>query len=109
MASYRRDVFSVAGGAIAHTFGPVTSPMYLRELRVHVSAAPTTSENFTLTLRSADGAEHDVVIYKIDLSSASTTDIVNTDLGLLLLTGDELEVTYTNTDGRTIGVQLIFS
>jgi|GEM_PF-5815888 hypothetical protein len=109
MANYRRDVFLVAGGAIAHTFGPVTSPMYLKELRVHVSAAPTTSENFTLTLRSVDGAEHDLVIYKIDLSAASTTDIFNTDFGMLLLPGDELAVSYINTDGRTIGVQLIFS
>lgn len=109
MANHRRDVFSVAGGAIAHTFGPATSSMYLKELRVHVSAAPTTSENFTLTLRSADGAEHDLVVYKIDLAAASTTDVFNNDLDVLLLTGDEIEVTYTNTDGRTIGVQLIFS
>lgn len=109
MAGYRRDIFTVAGGAIAHTFGPVTSPIRLRELRAHVSAAPTTAGSFTVTLDSVDGAAYDLLLYTIDLSVASTVNLLVDDFDVLLFTGDVLAVAYANADGRTIGVQMIFS
>jgi len=80
----------------------------LKELRIHVSAAPTTAGSFTVRLDSVEGAAHDLLIYSIDLSTASTTDVFNNDLELLLVPGDALDVAYANADGRTIGVQLIF-
>lgn len=107
MAGYRRDVFTVVGGAIAHTFGPVTSPVRLRELRVHLSAAPTTAGSFTLTLDSVDGAAYDLLLYTLDPSVSSTTDVLEDGFDVLLLTGDALKVAYANADGRTIGVQLL--
>jgi len=82
--------------------------MWLRELRIHISAAPTTAGSFTLTLNSVDGADHNLVVYSIDPSTASTTDVFNNDLDLLLLAGDALNIAYANADGRTIGVQMIF-
>ena len=109
MAGYRRDIFTVAGGAIAHTFGPVTSPVRLRELRAHISVAPTTAGNFTVTLDSVDGAAYDLLLYTLDPSTASTTDVSEDGFDVLLLTGDALKVAYANADGRTIGVQLLFS
>ncbi|RQW79240.1 MAG: hypothetical protein EHM79_20825 [Geobacter sp.] len=109
MAGYRRDVFTVAGGAVAHTFGPVTSPVRFRELRLHISAAPTTAGSFTVTLDSVDGAAYDLVIYTIDPSTGSTVNLLVDDFSVLLLTGDALKVAYANADGRTIGAQLIFS
>jgi len=108
MISYKRHVFSVAGGAIAETFGPVTGPTVLKELRLHLSAAPTTAGAFTVRLDSVDGAAFDVLVYSIDPSTASTTDVFNNDLELLLTPGDALDLAYANADGRTIGVQLIF-
>jgi hypothetical protein len=74
-----------------------------------VDTAPTTSEYLTITLASAGGSQYDAVLYKIDLSAASTTDIVITpaDLGIPLLTGDALKTTYANTDARRIGVSLL--
>ena len=109
MAGYRRDVFTVAGGAVAHTFGPVTSPVRFRELRVHISAAPTTAGSFTITLDSVDGAAYDLLLYTIDPSTASTVNVMIDDFNVLLLTGDALNVAYANADGRTLGVQMIFS
>ena len=108
MASYKRHVFSVAGGAIAETFGPVLSTTVLKELRLHISAAPTTAGSFTVRLDSVDGAAFDVLVYSIDPSVASTTDVFNNDLELLLTPGDALDVAYANADGRTIGVQMLF-
>ena len=108
MASYKRHVFNVIGGAIAETFGPVLSTTVLKELRIHLSAAPTTAGSFTVRLDSADGAAYDVLVYSIDPSTASTTDVFNNDLELLLVPGDALDVAYANADGRTIGVQMIF-
>ena len=83
--------------------------MRFRELRVHLSSAPTTAGSFTVTLDSVDGAAYDLLLYTIDPSTGSTTDVVEDSYNLLLLTGDALKVAYANADGRTIGVQLLFS
>jgi len=107
MANFRRFSFDVAGGAIAETFAP-SGPVWLEGLLVHVSAAPTTSGSFTVTLDSRLGAAYDTVLYSINLATASTTDVFNNDLRLLLEAGDALDIAYANADGRTIGVQLIF-
>ena len=108
MARYFKDAFVVAGGAVAHTFGPVTSETRLRDLLVHANTAPTTVGDFTLPLDSVNGSEHDLKLYALNLAAAATTDVFNTDLDLLLLPGDALKVAYANADGRTLGVQLIF-
>lgn len=98
----KRHMIAVEGAAIADTFGPVTALTYLDALRVHVSAAPTTSEYLTLTLDAREGAVYDTVLYRIDLSAASTADVLWVET-VKLLPGDALRLTYTNTDGRTIG------
>jgi hypothetical protein len=103
----KRYTHEAQGAAIANRFGPVTSVTYVDALLVHVSAAPTTSEYLTVTLNSVDGSAWDTVLYKVDLSAASTTDVFNTDLAPLRLdVGDALDIAYTNTDKRNIGVTL---
>lgn len=94
------------GVAINDTSGAMTSNCYLDAVLVHVNTAATTSEYLTVTLDSVAGEAHDVVLYKIDLAAASTTDIVITpsDLNVPLLTGDALKTTYANTDKRRIGM-----
>ena len=94
------------GVAINDTTGAMTGNVYLDAVYVHLNAAATTSENLTITLDSVGEVQHDVVLYKIDLSAASITDIVITpaDLGIPLLAGDALRTTYANTDGRRIGI-----
>ena len=93
------------GGAISDVTDVMTGDTYLDAVLVHVSTAPTTSEYFSITVESVAGSAYDTVLYRIDLSAASTTDIVLTpsDLGLPLLEGDALRTAYANTDGRTIG------
>lgn len=91
------------GGPISDNSGAVTGITYCDGMMVHFSAAPTTSEYFTVTLDSAAGAQYDTVLYKIDPSAASTTDIFWTET-FALLPGDALRTTYANTDARIIGV-----
>lgn len=76
---------------------------------IHLSAAPTTSENFTITLDAIDGAAYDVLQYSRDFSSASDTDIIYTvpkGERVPKKKDDILRVAWTNTDGRTYGLKL---
>lgn len=76
---------------------------------IHLSAAPTTSENFTITLDAVDGAQFDVVIYSRDFSSASDTDIIWTvpeDSQQPYKKGDKLRVAWANSDDSTYGLKL---
>jgi hypothetical protein len=102
--NYRRHTILAGGGAINDTFGPVTDALILDTLTVHVSSAPTTAGYFTVTLNSVAGAAFDTVLYKLDLSTASTTDVLVSGLGLLLVPGDALVTTYANADSRIVGV-----
>lgn len=66
---------------------------------LHMSAAPSTGENFTITLDSAAGAVFDTVLYSLDLSTGSTTDLFwYPAQPLILEAGDALDLAYANTD-----------
>jgi len=74
-----------------------------------LSAAPTTSENFTITLNALAGVAYDTLLYSVDLSASSTTALIwYPDGELWLEPGDSIDVAYTNTDTRTYGVQITF-
>lgn len=93
---------------IAFRSAPFTNRVRLREFRAHISAATQNSEDLTVTIESALGAEYDTVIYRLDLSTASTVDISDDDFSQLIVPGDRLRVDYANTGGLVIGWQLIF-
>ena len=79
----------------------------LNSVTVKFSAAPTTSENLTITLDSALGAAYDVLLYSVDPSATSATSIVwQPDAPLYLAPGDVVTLAYTNTDGRTWGATI---
>lgn len=83
----------------------------LVSLTLNMSAAPTTGENFTITLDSVHGAIYDTQIYALDLSAGSTTDLVFAD-GLsgwrrvILGPGDVLNIAYANTDLNTYAIEV---
>ena len=72
------------------------------------NTAPSTSENITITRDDGDDASYDVNYLTTDPSVGSKTSVVwypsNT---LELEDGDQLVVSYTNTDGRTIGAKIV--
>ena len=99
---------ATGGAAIAtsHTV-PASGTHKLISISLALNAAPTTSENFTVTLDANAGAAYDVLLYSLDLSAGSTTDLVwFPDEPLLLEGGDAIDVAYTNTDTVTYGLQI---
>jgi len=86
---------------------PTGQTYRLISVTLHMSAAPTTSENFTVTLDANAGAAYDTLLYSLDLSVSSVTNLLwQPDEPLLLEGGDAIDVAYANTDGRTYGVQI---
>ncbi|RUM43006.1 MAG: hypothetical protein DSY80_06255, partial [Desulfocapsa sp.] len=76
-------------------------------LTLHLDAAPTTSESLTITLDANAGAAYDTLLYSLDLSTGSTTDLLwLPDNDIFLETGDIIKVAYANTDTATYGAQL---
>jgi hypothetical protein len=91
------------GVAINDSTAVMTSTTYLDGMTVHFGVAPTTAENFVVTLDSASGAAYDTVLFRRDPATPATTDIYWAET-LKLVPGDALKTTYTNTDARVIGV-----
>lgn len=101
--------YSVTGAAaISETTGALDRPTRFDGLTLHLSAGPTTSEDFTITLDSRNGAAWDTLLYSLDLSVVPTTDLVldETDINITLYPGDALVIAWTNTDTRTYGLEL---
>ena len=94
--------------AIATSFAVPSGRTYrLVSVSCNFNVAPTTSEDFTITLDANAGSAYDVLLYTLDPSAASTTDIFwQPDALLLLEGGDEIDVVFANSDNRTYGVQI---
>jgi len=98
--------------AVDHNAAP-GRPFRIVGVRMHLSAAPTTSENFTVALNDGTGADYDVVLYKRDLSVGSVTDLVLSGEDLSLEEGhifkstDSIDIDWANTDTRTYGTVLL--
>jgi len=67
-------------------------------------SAPTTNENFVVTLDSSLGADYDVPLYTVDPAAASAADIFwRPDDGPIRLgKNDQIKVTYANSDDLAI-------
>jgi hypothetical protein len=74
---------------------------------VHFSTAPTTSEDLTATIDAQAGAAYDTLVRSIDPSVSSATDVF-WEGPIHLYEGDALDVAYTNTDVRTVGVTYVW-
>lgn len=98
--------------AIDHTITP-GRPFRLVGVRLHLSAAPTTSENFSIGLNDGKAAAYDTVLYKRDFSVGSLTDLVlsASDLSLdsdhMFKATDFLDIDWTNTDTSTYGLTVL--
>jgi hypothetical protein len=76
----------------------------IAEVRIHIGVAPTTPENFTITVDAARGAAYDTVILAKAMTSL-TSYVYIPDLPLTFNVDDLLVCTYTNTDLRTLGIE----
>ena len=85
----------------------VTNFERLTSITLHFSSAPTTSQDFTITIDMNAGAAYDYQLASFNPAVLSLTDYVfMPDGDLYLQNGDQIVLAYTNTDGRTYGVQI---
>lgn len=102
----RKDYATAASGALSES-AAIVKPSRLTSVTLHFDTAPTTSENFTVTVNMNAGAAYDTVIYSVNPSSSSATSILyQPDDELWLEPGDVIDVAFTNTDNNTWGVQI---
>ena len=94
-------------GAINHTVTP-GYPFKIAKLELHLNAAPTTSQDFVVSIDAGDGSAYDIVLVKEDLSANSVADFVWTGPDEEFEADDVILVTWTNTDGRTYGLRVIY-
>ena len=99
---------STGSTALAASFAVPTGGTYrLVSVSCKFNVAPTTSENFTITLDANAGSAYDVLLYTLDPSAASTTDIFwQPDQYLVLEGGDAIDVAFANSDHKTYGAQI---
>lgn len=94
--------------AIATSYAP-SADFWLDSVTLHLSAAGSTAENFTITLNANDGTAYDTVLVKQDLSTGSTVDLVYVPEGgpMLFESGDAIDVAWPNTETRTYGLRIM--
>ena len=94
--------------AIAASLAP-GEPFQLLGFELHLNAAPTTSQSFTVKKDAGAGADvYDTLLYSRDLSSGSVTDLVyyfDTPVKCYHK-DDEIDFAWTNTDTKTYGLTI---
>lgn len=97
-----------------YTSAGMSSALMLKAIRLRwskagVASAPTTSETITITIIDAKGAAYNTVIYTLDPSVDSTTDVLLTDINTPTYKGDAIRAVYANTDGNDVTFQAVYS
>lgn len=96
-------------GAISVTYAPGTA-FWLHSVTCRLSAAPTTSEDFTITLDASDGVTYDVLLDSVDPSTISNGNHIAwaPDGGTYLCeAGDSIGVAFAGSDGLTYGLRIV--
>lgn len=96
--------------AISHyTAVPPRQHYRLVSATLNLAAAPTTSENLTITLYAAAGGIYGTLLYSLDLAAGSTTDLVwMPDEELIFEGNDSIAMEWANSDTINYGAQFTF-
>ena len=94
-------------GAMNETLTP-NGAWELKEVRLHLSAAGGTSENFSIIENAGEGSAYNVVHLATDMETAS--DVVQSFYHeeKHFSQNDSVNFTYTNTGSRTWGLKVIY-
>lgn len=88
---------------------PSNSRHAIHAVTANWNTAPTTSQSITVTLNSVEGAAYDTILRKEDPSVGSVVDYsFEWDNPLRVQLGSTIDVAYTNTDSRTVSVEIIY-
>lgn len=80
----------------------------IQEIRLHLSAAGATAEDFTGQLNSNEGAAFDLLSVKQDMNTETDFHRIYDGGGMNLDANDVLDFDYPNTDVRTWGLEIIY-
>ena len=101
-------VTAATGSGAISTTTAIAAKHRVIAITCHFSAAPTTSENFVIKIDANAGAAYDTTLFTTNPSASAATDIFwQPDDELLMVSGDEIAVTFTNTDARTYGLRIV--
>lgn len=78
----------------------------LLQFSIHLSAAASTSEGFTLTKVNPTDADFTTLVRTLDLGANAIQDIVCPDVFQFQL-GEHILVEYPNSDSLTVGFQMV--
>jgi len=100
--------YETGGAALAYTFAPEKS-VHIREVRLHLNAVGGAAESFTIKSDSALGAAYDVQHASQDMNALTDYIFRPTNGFLFVAKGDELDFAWTNTGGKTWGLEIVYS
>jgi hypothetical protein len=80
----------------------------LKEISMHLSAAPDTADVFSCTADAYAGSAWDKVVYSTTMVSGTTTDISSSSIDKYFFDGDKLVFSFTNTDAKTLGISTVY-
>lgn len=97
---------ATGSSAINHAL-TLTERWRLHEVRLHLSSA-STQETLTIYIDSGTGTAYDTVLYSVDMSTGYSDVVWRPDQPLYIEADDAVDVTWTNTDGRTYGLEIVY-
>jgi hypothetical protein len=103
-------VYNSTGAAAINLTTAEIDAFELVAVTVHFSAAPTTSQNLLVTLNAADGSAYDTALLTVNPSTylGGVTDIAwKPEARFFFEAGDQVVVTFANTDTRTYGARIV--
>ena len=99
---------ATGSGAMSVTFDPEGS-CRIYQINIHLSAQASTEENLVISIDSANGTEYDAKVLSKAMSGVQDVIITTYDIGeFYMFGGDKLVASWTNTDSRTWGLEIIY-
>jgi len=95
---------ATGSGAMSETI-TVNRPTKILSIMLHLSSVGATSENFTVAVDDDEGTAYDAVLVAQDMNTI-TDFFTNTEI--FLAPGQDLDLTYTNTDASTWGLTVVY-
>ena len=97
-------------GVIAHSFAVPAGACYrLMHISFKFDIAPTTSEDLTITRDSIFGPDFDVLLYSIDPSAHTLTDLLwLPDEEVFLSGGEAVAIAFPGSDGHRASIVCTF-
>lgn len=108
-AMYGNGIYRVTGSSALSGSITATAKTVIQNIKFHLSSTPTSADYLRVQVDSVAGSAYDVVVLYENMS-VTPADLVQIyeGPGLIITTGDSLVFTYTNTEAKTYGLEVIY-